>query len=489
MWVLLYLIPCSIIALALAKWWRTNLLYGGIKYQAIKPWSKNCLRSGYLWYGLTVLLSSPFILALDLAPPMLVELNFLGGVFIMLLVLLPPTFLFLGVSSEATGDLRFVLLKAQPLLKSLSALNPWVVRDQDWDNIRSHEEHAWFPHVIELTGFCPIIVMDIRASSTQLRRELAFVLRQPNAQKTIFLGHSSDPYTNRLMERVERRRRAYNEAELVWMIRMITNSREDLLSFYQTPIYKTNSQLDQETRLPVSENEEHYWAELLWSIHIEMMEIFSFTIASAYRIEQATTGGKKIYRYENANLDRFPLPSQITSNVETKVQEVINSFKEDSLDNEATARTKLAALSIETIVESIHFWRMKRLEQIRELCPICGELYTLKAGYCLNNIRERVELLMRKRDPETAEILLELLDESVKIARISPAVKNARERYLSYSIRCHSHSEFEPDLEIEREIAHAQSHLIQPGLQAEMLVTTLQQTLNAIGNRTHPANA
>jgi hypothetical protein len=486
--ILFYLFPCSIIAIALAQWRRTSLLYGGIKYETIMLWGKKNIGDLHLWVGVVLMLSSPFTLAYDFGPPILVEVGFLCGVFTLLFSLLPPTFLLLGVSNQETGRLRSLLHEVRPSLKSLNALNPWVVVQEDlWNNLRSNEERAWFPHIIELTGMCPIIVIDIRASSTQLRRELAFVLKQPNARKTIFMGHSSDPYIDRLMEHVEGSRRAYNEAEFIQKIKMITNSKEDLLCFYRTPVYKRTSSLKDKTNSATNyKNEEQYWAELLFAIEDEMMDIFSTVIPSPDKIEVLSNRGEKIYRFKSAShegVDDSVLLAQVTSEAERKIQDVVNSFEGGSGDHDEIVQAKLDALSVEEILESIQLWEMRRLSEMREICPICGELFTLKAGFCLNNIRQRVELLLKKRAAGTAQVLLELLDEVAPIAKLPPAVKHASERYLAEWIRCCSHAEFQQDLELEREIAHAQSHLIQPAFQANNLVKVLNQTLIAIGHR------
>jgi hypothetical protein len=483
--ILFYLFPFSIIAIALAQWRRTSLLYGGIKYDTIKLWGKKNIGDVHLWLGVGLMLSSPFTLAYDFGPPILVEVGFLCGVFTLLFSFLPPTFLLLGVSNPETGRLRSLLHEVRPSLKSLSALNPWVVQEDHSNNLRSNEERAWFPHIVELTGMCPIIVIDIRASSTQLRRELAFVLKQPNARKTIFLGRSSDPYINRLMEHVEGSRRAYDEAEFVQKIKMITNSKEDLLSFYRTPVDRRTSSLKDKTSSATNfKNEGQYWAELLFAVEVEMSHIFSAVIPSPDKIEVLSNRGEKIYRFKSATpdgLDDSVLLAQVTSEAERKVQDVVNSFEGGSEDHDGMGQAKLDALSVEEILESIRLWEMRRLSEMREICPICGELFTLKAGSCLNDIRQRVELLLKKRDAGTAQVLLELLDKVVQIAKLPPAVKHASERYLAEWIRCCSHAEFQQDLELEREIAHAQSHLIQPAFQANNVVKVLNQTLMAMG--------
>jgi len=168
-------------------------------------------------------------------PPVIFFYSFVLGGANLAFLALPPAVVFPGESSPATLDLSWAF--GFRFLRTANMYSPWRlggIHTVSHDNLRGDDDVKWLTHVMQMVDVAAIVVMDLRAGmSPYVREELSEILRTGRRQKTIVLCHPFEHATLGMVLSQLRVRVVYDEADVCYLVRQATTSRNALWTFYQ----------------------------------------------------------------------------------------------------------------------------------------------------------------------------------------------------------------------------------------------------------------
>lgn len=191
-----------IVAVALAQWLRRWGLAGGVTRQRF--W-RECRRTrgsmnGLLfWSAVLSLVTWPFAVVFDLAPPALISVEIPLAATAILGTTGPVSFLVLGATAWHTVDICQVLLSRFPLLRAGAALDPLklgAVADESlgpsgnlW---MSEASESWFRQVVRMMEDAPLSIFDARSMTPHTRSELRHLLLSSQLPRVVVVGPVAD---------------------------------------------------------------------------------------------------------------------------------------------------------------------------------------------------------------------------------------------------------------------------------------------------------
>jgi hypothetical protein len=232
---------CIVMCIGLGNWYCTVRLAGGMRagavWQTIRHTSRS-IKLPLLTSCALGIVSAPFTVIFDLAPPLIIFSWFLGSIALLLFLCLPPGILLLGPSLPSTASLTHVIRGAKPLLRTVVMVDRMrlgAVNDGGMaaENISAADSRlsTWTRHVCEAVAMALLVVIDIREPSESIRMEISLLLDSSRRYKVIFFGTSTDPLLEFNLDGFAARR-SMTEPELRDLIRSSTRSRPALLAFY-----------------------------------------------------------------------------------------------------------------------------------------------------------------------------------------------------------------------------------------------------------------
>jgi hypothetical protein len=189
--------------LAVMQWLRRWQLAGGVTRQRF--W-RECRRvrgnmDGLLFWGAAFsLVTWPFTVAFDLAPPTLIRLQIPLAAVAILGTTGPVSFLVLGATAWHTVDICHVLRSHFPLLRAGAALNPMKLGTFANESLEpsgnlwmSEASESWFRQIVRMIEDAPLIIFDARSMTPYTRLELRHLLLSSQLPRVVIVGPVADP--------------------------------------------------------------------------------------------------------------------------------------------------------------------------------------------------------------------------------------------------------------------------------------------------------